>query len=205
MKYVKMLGLAAVAAMALTAFLGAGTASADQFCTETKKTGEECPAGKVITTIEGTLKSGTTAILETTGGTVLDTCAGSDLEGPIESQGPGKDISGPIATLHWTNCTKTTTTLKPGKLTLQAISGTHNGILTGSGSEVTINGVFGESCIYGTGTGTNLGTAVGGKPATIAINTIVPLISGGGFCPSHARWTASYQLTNHSAGYVIAN
>jgi hypothetical protein len=55
MKYLKMLGLAAVAAAALMAFAGAGTASADELCTENENLENMCPAGKLITSVEGSL------------------------------------------------------------------------------------------------------------------------------------------------------
>ena len=42
MKQLKIIGLAAIAALAVTAMLGAGTASASKLC---KTTVEPCPAG----------------------------------------------------------------------------------------------------------------------------------------------------------------
>ena len=42
MRYVKMLGLAAIAAAALTAIIGAGTASATVLCEGTPAVGTEC-------------------------------------------------------------------------------------------------------------------------------------------------------------------
>ena len=51
MKYLKMLGLAAIAAVAAMAIVGAGTASADEVCTD-KPVNNMCQEGKLITTIE---------------------------------------------------------------------------------------------------------------------------------------------------------
>lgn len=47
MRFSKMLGLAAVAALAAMAFVGAGSASADSACLEDVALTVECPAGKV--------------------------------------------------------------------------------------------------------------------------------------------------------------
>ncbi|MDQ3725056.1 MAG: hypothetical protein M3335_04055 [Actinomycetota bacterium] len=206
MKYIKMLGLAAVAAAALMAFVGASTASATVLCkVNTATTG--CHVGGNAyakgTTIKGNLTA--TAILETVGGEVLNKCTGSTLEGKTETTGGAAEtVEGKILTLSWSGCEKHTTTLSTGKLVIH-YSEKDNGTLTASGTEVTINGIFGTSCVYGAGEGLNLGTVVGGSPATIAINTIVPRISGGFLCPAEARWTASYELTSPKPLYIAEN
>ena len=72
MKYLKILGLAAVAAMALTAFMGAGTASATGLWKYT--TPSENDTLGVGTTITASLEAGTSAVLRDTGGLANDTC-----------------------------------------------------------------------------------------------------------------------------------
>jgi hypothetical protein len=189
MKYVKMLSLALVAASALMAFVGAGTASATRiYCGAT-----HCPAG---TDISATLKTGSTAILETTGGTTLVTCSGSTVAGKTSNTGSSTEtVKGPISTLSWSGCTNTVNTIVKGELEIHSASPTNNGTLTAKSTQVTVDGIFGESCIYGAGAGLNLGTVVGGSPASISISALVPLISGGGFCPKETRWTANYTVT----------
>jgi hypothetical protein len=76
MKRLKALGLAAVAAMALTAFLGAGSASATVLCTTTTT-----PCDSHIDQIEFSAKSATSGKEYSTGGTEEATCTGSSFSG----------------------------------------------------------------------------------------------------------------------------
>src|SRR5215203_1024078 len=64
-KYIKTLLLAAVAAAALTALFGAGTASATEFCTTRVTPCPEVDKHNSGTTFHGDLKAGTTATLTT--------------------------------------------------------------------------------------------------------------------------------------------
>jgi len=216
MKYVKMLGLAAVAAMALMAFLGAGTASATVLCKEAGKT-TGCTNDFVKgQRIEATTTVGTTAILETTGGVVLDKCTGSKITGEIEVTGGAETtVSGPIdplnketgkSGLEWGECSRTTHTLKVGKLEVHHITNTDNGTLTATGGiEVTINTIFG-SCVFGTGEALDVGKLTGGNPATINTEkTVVPKISGNAACPTHGVWNAQFTLTEPGSAWVSAS
>lgn len=209
MKHVKMLGLAAVAAMALLAFVGASSASATVLCKTTPTLGSPCaspyPAG---TTIDATLEE--TATLETLEGTVLDECTGSTIKGTTSNKGSSTEtVSGNASELTWTGCTRETKTTVLGSLEIHNISGTHNGTLTGSGFSVTVNGIFNTSCIYGTGTGLDLGTlnqsTSGTTPATIKINAEVPRTVSNFLCPQKTRWTASYLVTEPVPLYVTAS
>lgn len=186
MKYVKMLSLAAVAAMALMAFV-ASSASATTLNngTEVLKKGAA---------IDASLTGSETAKLES-GSTILDECSGGTVEGVTDNE-TGSAVTGTVskANLTWSGCTKTTNTLAGGSLSITYTSGS-NGSVTGSGFEVTVNTIFG-SCVYGLGGGTNLGTLVGGTPATLSINTSVTKISGNFACPGTATWTANYTVTS---------
>ena len=64
MKYVKMLGLAAVAAMALMAFLGASSASATVLCKTHITSGCAAAGWDYAGPLEASLKPGTSAFLE---------------------------------------------------------------------------------------------------------------------------------------------
>jgi len=205
MKYIKMLSLAALAAMALMAVVGATTASATVLCKNSSNTttcSEDYASG---TAIEGTITSGTTAVLETSGGTVLDTCTESTVKGNTETTGGSSaTVKGDIKTLTWGSCTRTTNTLAVGSLEIHHTAGSDNGTLTATGTtEVTIDTIFG-SCVYGTGTGLNLGTVVGGNPATLSINVGVPKISGNFACPATGIWTANYTVTSPKPLFVSA-
>jgi hypothetical protein len=195
MKYLKMLGLVAAAALALMALLGAGAASATKLCKDSACT-EDYAAG---TSIEATLSSGTTTIYETTGGTVLNTCSGGAMSGKTNSTS-GAPLSSNIASLTWLGCTRTMHTIKNGSFSIEYASGV-DGSLSTAGTEVTINTIFG-SCVYGPAGGLNLGTLKGGSPAVLEINTILPRLSGP--CPSEWRWTAKYTFTSPKPLYVGA-
>jgi cytoskeletal protein CcmA (bactofilin family) len=201
MKYLKILGLAAIAAAALMAF--AGSASATVLCANNASTTACSSKYAAGTVIESSLSA--SATLETTGGTVLDTCTGGKVNGKVENAGSSTTtVSGKITSLTWEGCTKETKTLANGELEIHWISGTDNGTLTAKNTQVTVNGLFeGESCIYGAGAGTDLGTVVGGTNATLLISALVPRQTGSGFlCPAETRWTASYKVTAPNPLYV---
>lgn len=192
MKYLKMLGLAAVAAMALMAVVGASTAAADEICTSSSCT-------TTISTIEAS-QSGT-GVLETTGGTELISCKAGDIHIKVTKQGVGvKTIEGTVETLKFTECTGTVTTIKPGTVT-GTVAGAEAGTFTSVGAEVT-TGILGTTCTFGTGAGTDLGTTAN---TGLTVNTIVKKTAGGFLCPAEARWTASFKITNHSTVAWVSN
>jgi hypothetical protein len=195
MKYVKMLGLAAIAAAALTAFVGAGTASAETTLCAVNTS--PCPAGSAYgtgTTINAQLKAGTHATLHA--GFAEITCKKSTVTGKIEN---ATTPSGKISNLTFTECSGVVKVLKNGSLTAHH-SGGGNGNLTATGVEVTVEQA-GVHCIYGGNitTGLNL---TGGNPATMTSTAKIPLVSGGFFCASPANWTASYEVTSPKPLFV---
>lgn len=204
MKRIKMLGLAVVAAAALTALLGAGTASATELCSTNTSpcTGTMYGPG---TALEANLTG--TAILETTGGTVLDECTGGGVAGTITNTGGASETvnaSIPTAGLTWTGCSRSTTTTEGGELEIHTDSAAAdgNGTLTAKGFTVQIATILG-TCTYGFGTTTasDLGTLKGGNPASIEISTIVPRKTGAA-CPAEARWTAKYEVVKPKPLFV---
>jgi hypothetical protein len=202
MKYLKMLGLAAVAAMALMAFVGAGTASAT-----TLEVGGVKQTGAVA--IEASLKAGTSAILKDTNNATVDTCTGSTAKGSTVTPFTGATVTGPlnaVGGLTFTGCSHTTHVIKPGTLHIAWTSGT-NGTVSSSGAEVTIvSTVFGASCTAKTGIGTTIGTLTGattaGNPSAHAImdiNGVIPM----GIC-GDAVWTGTYTVTSPTDLGVVA-
>lgn len=205
MKFPKMLGLAAVAAAALMAVLGAGTASATVLCKNnlnTEHCSEPYPVGtKGVFSMEGS------GIMETLEGKVLNTCTGSTVEETLQNAGSatttvtlkseGKGIS-------WTGCTSTVSVLAGGEGELHWIPGTDNGTVTAKGFEVTMS-LSGASCVYGLGsTMKDWGEIVGGAPGFMQINAVVSKVGGGFLCPKEARLTGKYINTEPKAGYVAA-
>ena len=191
MKYLKILGLAAIAGMAVMAFVGAGTASATVACKTTTT-----PCGSLATELDASLSGTATLSAE---GITLDTCSAGTVKGPVTEQGSTKTLKITVDTT-WTNCTQTTTQNEHGTLEIHWISGTDNGTVTATGFVVTVNTIFG-SCTYGFGTTPkDLGEIKGGAPGTLAINTSVPRISGP--CPATATWVANYTVTTPNPVYI---
>jgi hypothetical protein len=203
MKYLKMLGLAAVAAAALMAFLGAGTASATVIC-KTEPVAGVCPTGWTYPAgTEGTasLEAGTSSSLETTGGELLVTCSGAVAKSTLKESGATSTVISGVSTLTFEKCSNMTVTLTGGSAELHWIPGTNNGTLTTIGTEVTVN-ILGVSCIYGSGSGLDVGTTVGGNPGSLTINTVFPRVGGSFVCPSTARYTGKYTATSPKNAWV---
>lgn len=202
MKYLKMLGLAVVAAAAVMAFVGAGSASATTLtCTNPEGSGTKvvCPAGtEIVATAESSLllKAGFANI----------TCTESTVGGKTSNAGSSTEtVKGAIETLTFNGCNATVTVIKKGTLEIHThTEGVTNsiGTVTGAGSEVTVS-TLGVSCVYGT-SNTDIGTLTGsphttstgvGPTATFDINANLPKISGGFACASPAAWEGKYKIT----------
>ena len=200
MKYVKMITLAAVAAAALTAFVAA-SASASVLCSAPEATCSTANRWPIGTTIDFSLKTGTSAKLVTIdGSTTLVTCtgAGTTVHGTLASDTSSAtptNAKGNVSALRWETCTSTTDTLKIGGLeVVQGAGG--NGTVKSTGEfQVTINTVLFGSCIYGVAAGTSLGELKEGKPATFVANAGVVRLGTNFACPETAKWTAEYTLT----------
>ena len=197
MKYLKMLGIAAVAAMALMAFAGAGTASATVLCHSTSTPCTE--KWKTGTEPRFTVKPGTAGIWETTSGTVLAECPEGELRGVITSAGGATETvktSVEASGLTWQNVQGcfNTKTLEGGTLEIHAITGTDNGTVTVSGVKITIHNAFFGDCIYGFATGEHMGTLTssGTGSSIIDINTVFLKKEGGITCPEELRWTEEF-------------
>jgi hypothetical protein len=190
MKYLKLMGLAAVAAAALMAF--AGTASA------TLLTGTGCAGTGCVT--------GTTIAAENEGTVTLDPpfgaieCKESKVSGKTTNAGgTGVAVNGNIETLTFASCNATVTVLTKGTLSITG-TGSSNGTLTSSGAEVTVE-FIGTHCIFKTSS-TSLGTVTGSETtkatATLDISATIPRTGGrsGAFCGTTAAWTGAYKVTN---------
>jgi hypothetical protein len=187
MRYLKMLGLAALAAMALTAIVGVGSASAGTAWQTTADGTKHTLA--VGTTLEASLAAGTSAILKDSNNTTIDTCTGSGVKGKIEAN-TNTAASGAISSLTFSGCSHKTNVIKAGSLSIDG-----SGSVTSIGAEVTVEStVFGASCIAKTGAGTKIGTVTDAvnstSAATMHINGSIPM----GLCGT-ASWTGTYLVT----------
>jgi hypothetical protein len=197
MKYVKMLGLAALAAMAVMALVGAGTASA----TTLDCAGVHCNVGTVIdASLSGSAK------LTTTEGTVLDTCTGGTVKGVTTTTGSATEtVQGNIEELTWGPCTEPTTTIAKGTLEIHWTSGLNGTLTAGSvPSEVTVQTTIFGSCIFTIAAGGDIGTVTGttSGDAVFHINAVASRKSG--FCPSTTKWEGTYIVTSPTPLAVTA-
>lgn len=194
MKNLRILGLAAIATMAMLAYLGVGSASGVVLCTAKVN---PCPAGKdepAGTKIEATLNG--SASWATTGGTVISTCTIGTHKWEMENTGGlNKDVIKKKQVFNFANCTSPAGVLALGEGREQHISGTENATMFDSGTEITMQ-VFGVDCVYGTGSGTDMGTAEAGSEASLSENAVLAKISGSLLCPNSVAFKALWTITN---------
>lgn len=193
MKYLKMLGLAAVAAAALMAFVGAGTASAETTLCK-NAAGTECYGTN--TKVESELKEGE-AVLTPSSGFGETKCKKSFLDGKIET---ATTPSGKVTTLSFTECNRTVSTVEKGTLAIHHTSG-NNGNLTSNGAKVAIT-ILGVTCEFGGEITSGLTFNAGTEPSVTATATISEL-SGHFGCPASAVWHAVYKVTTPTPAYVV--
>ncbi len=191
MKYVKILGLLAVAAAAMMAF--AGTASA---------TSVTSPSGTVYTsTIKASSENGHVKLV---GPLNINIQCASSVEGTVGTHGSGVTAAGNISALTFTNCTNgysaTVINNNFGSLEIHA-TGSGNGTLTSKNTEVTVTTPLGFNCIYKTAAaGTDIGTLTGssttGATATLDINAAsIPRTGHSAFCGGSGEWNGNYVVT----------
>jgi hypothetical protein len=189
MKYIRMLGLLAVAAAALMAFTGSAFGA-----TATSPTG---------TTYTGTINAvsvGATSIH----GNGTFTCQESTIEGKIESHG-AVNVGGKISKLTFSKCgTDHFTVLSAGKLSVDSA-----GTLFSTGAQITITltaSPLGHlSCGYSTNN-THIGKLTDshetGGHATLDIEASTMPRFHSFFCGSFGEWTGKYTVTTPSRLYI---
>jgi hypothetical protein len=207
MKYLKMFGLAAAAATALMAFVGAGSASATVLCTTKPTSVGTCPTGWTYEgTIHATLKAGTSFITKDTSGFITQSCPASTLHIPVVSRGTGSPTETPNGTfaaseLTWSSeCTNATNTTAGGTLEIHASDDEGNGTITAKNDAVTIS-IAGNTCTFGAGTGITLGK-YDAETSILTVNTTVNKTAGSFLCPSTVIWKAEYVFTTPAHLYA---
>lgn len=203
MKHLKLVGLAAVAAAALMASVGAGTASAAPVICST--TVNPCPAAQMwpnFTAIDFSSESTGKVLFLDTSGFTQNSCE-STIKGTLTSNTTGAPLLSGIS-MTWANCTRTVANVNIGVLSIDTITGSSNGIVAAQTEfQVTTKfpGFFGEvSCIYKATAGHSLGTLTASTATavpTMDIETVVTPIAGQpSECPSTLRWQGKYKLTS---------
>jgi len=215
MRNLKMLGLAAIAAAALTALVGVGSASATTLCEQNVTTGCTKHVAK-----ETTIDFSAEDSIKLAGplGIVLDTCTISTTNGPTTSTGSdeaggveGANVTGAITTLTFEGCSRKTTVTSTGTfktasgaedptfgtLSITHIKGTDNGKVFSSGATVTIHelpNIVGNpaTCAYITNN-TELGTLTG-STTTPTFDISATITSETENCPS-GTWSGHYKYT----------
>jgi hypothetical protein len=204
MKYLKMLALTAVAAGALMAFIGAGTASASVICSTNVTpcpAAQAWPEGKVDFSL-----SGSASLIAVETGETLNTCTGGTVKGTHTPGSATKTATLDVEELTWTGCNFPTTTTERGTLEVHALTG-GNGTVTAHKFKVDIDTILFGHCVYGTGETLDLGEITEGKPPTFHVAVHILFISGGFACPRTTEWDASYKVTEppNTTGAVVAS
>ncbi len=204
MKYVKMLGLAALAAAALMAFVGASTASATVLCKTKVNAKGNCPKGWGYS---GEIHAVSESEEPTLTGELMNvhcpesTVTGNTTEGTAVST---ETPNGAITALTFGpegKCNCPVVVVEKGSLEVHAKDDLGNGTVTSTGARITITctTIFGKvHCEYKTNA-TDLGTLTGstttGSTATIDITANIPIVKTDELCGSLAVWHAKYLIT----------
>jgi hypothetical protein len=163
MKYLKMIGLAVAATMALMT-IGAGTASATKLCEENVTSGckNQILKGSFLA-----FTSETTTTLTDAFGSVVVQCKDSEVEGVTTTTGSATEtVKGAITALHFTECNHPVTTKNTegievlGSLEAHWIANSKNGTVTSTGTTVTIHESLFGTCHFRTNQ-TDIGTIRG--------------------------------------------
>jgi hypothetical protein len=177
----------------------AATTTGGVLCTT--KDESECtmsyPEGRSVNV---SLKSGTTMVVEATGGAPEDTCSSDTVKGTVGSE-TGEAASIELSESSWSSCTKPTKTLAVGSLTITHIAGTHNGTVISKGNEWTVEAVEKISCVYGGEV--DLGTLTGGAEPVLKTNIVINKKAGSSFlCPADSILRAEFVVTSPHALYL---
>lgn len=199
MKNLKMLGLAVVAALALIAIVGAGSATATVLC---KKNVTPCEgeAYGEKTAFKATVDKTLEFKFELGGGMSYSyTCTGSTMEGEITNAGAEKqNVIINLETFTLTNCScPETAVLNVPSLAVEWTEGTMNGDVTTANLNVTFKCM--GHCRYGDG---KIGVLTGGAMGTIDLSGSLKKLEGGITCPASAKWIGSYTVTAPEPVYV---
>jgi hypothetical protein len=213
MKHLKIIGLAAVAAMAITAF-AAASASASELCSTNTSpcTGTMYMPGTAVSA------SSTSAVLTTSGGLVNPTvtCKKSSTGGETTTTGGvGTTVNGSLSSLTFSECTHNLASPPENTCTATAVNlpylakgtatGGGNGTLKvesggkgNPGAKVECKGL--PTCTYSAASVTL--DVTGGNPATVVANK--EALSGGAFpCPPNAQWTATYTVNAPKPVFLV--
>jgi len=211
MKYVKISGLVALAAVTLVALVGVGSASATVLCKkpgEGTTTGTKCPTGQAYeagTKFDAFLETLEEPMILKTQYLELQ-CPQSTVAGATSNEGgESLAVTIPLEFVTTAKCACAFLAMQSaGTLTIDWIEGTHDGTVTSSGTVFTTRckGSLGEQhCLYGTEK-TDLGTLKGGEPAILEINATLSRKATDPSCPLTMTWEGNYTVLGPESLYV---
>jgi hypothetical protein len=206
MKHLKLIGLAAVAAMAVIGFGGAGTASATVLCKATESPCSESNLIKNSSLIHADLEG--RSVSEFTFSYIFESCTGGTLTAGLSSQGGAAStviVGTAPSSWTWSGCEAGgVTATESGEIEIHHNAGTDNGTLTAKGfgfKFATLN----SECIYVPSSLSELGVLTGGVFPTIEINTVLVKSKGSLSCYQDFFWRATYKITSPAPLYVGAS
>jgi hypothetical protein len=170
-----------------------------------------CPEGEDYepgTKLDATLEP-ETSMRFSSGGTLVNTCTASTIEGKTSTTGSATEtVSAVLTALTFGGCNKKIAVLENGELEIHYIDEAGNatkGTLTLKGSSMTIEVFGGVSCVYGTGVAAHIGTFTSDDSmtyATIDFKTTLIRQGGGFLCPANVVAEALYNVTQPKPLYV---
>jgi len=204
MKYLKMLGFAAVAAMALMAFVGVGSASAVTLCENNQATGctSHVNSGQEVdVSAEDSIK------LAGPFGITIDTCTESTVKGTTSSTGTDNAtaVTITVTSLTFGKCTRLTTVSSGGTLSITESGTAGNGTVTSNGATVTIHEIpfpFPATCAYSTNN-TDIGILTASATAT-TIDLAATITHETANCPD-GTWSGHYVSTGPTVVKAVAH
>lgn len=194
MRYTKIIGFLAMAAVAMMAFAATALATSVTSPNGTTYT------GKIVAEAQG-------GGIVTHNGVETFTCQNSVAEGTVEQHGASTTASGKITKWTLNECNTHLVVLKTGSIEIHTEKEASNGnaTVTTSGVEIeTKNTSLGMTCIYTTNN-TDIGVLTGSNSenATLLVDTAkVPRTGGSALCGSAGELTGEYNITTPSTLYV---
>jgi hypothetical protein len=216
MKYLKILGLVAIAAVPLNALLGTGTAFAgSDTCTALTS---PCPSGNEYTgSVNSTLKTGTSAVITNSVDTITCTSSSINGENTVATNASGNS-TGKITSVTFSGCTdqnKETCTATAEHVPWHAelVATETAGKVNGNGVLTVSNGGTGGpqakvvcgsflSCTFGVES-TDVDFIGSSTSPTIKTTGLALTRISGFLCPSTANWDAEYTLTKPTSLFAI--
>jgi len=204
MRTMRILVCGIVAAAALLAVAGAGTASAIDVWCRSRPANFVCPPGDRLpggTVMEASLQE--KSVSEFASALVTVDCSGSALKLEATSES-GEPLPATVNSLVWTNCKSSggPCSVKATELPWEAA------VLWAPNSWDAIASVPGFGIEFTCGSFTCKYAAEievefkGGEPAEIRVNGVEAIKTGGVFCSKTGKWTARYTVSSPDPEYV---